>query len=603
MSRTWRTGAAIVVLVLLTVATFLPVKDANFISYDDIDYVVRNPNVLKGLHPAGLGWALTSFDAGNWHPLTWVSHMLDVSLFGLRPGAHHLMNLALHTAAAVLLLLALTGMTGALWPSFFVAALFAVHPLHVESVAWVAERKDVLSGLFAMLTLLAYLRYLKRPSAGRYLGVVAVFALGLMAKPMLVTLPFALLLLDWWPLGRFRNTADMSATAGWRPFLEKTPLLALAAVSSVLTYLAQKQGGAMTDIDYFPLAARVSNALVSYVKYIGKMLWPRDLIYFYPHPLGTLSRGQVALSLLLLAAITAIAITCRRRRPWLTTGWLWYLGTLVPVIGIVQVGRQAMADRYSYLPLIGLFVAIAWEARSWAVRAKGGRLALALGAAALLATLAGLTYRQAGHWNDTQTLSNHLLAIDPRNYVAYNLQGMDLLLRHEAAKAVPLLRRSLALHPGYHEARYNLALALAELGETDEALLQFALLVRANPRDAEASYNLGLQLAARGNLQQALEMFAAALALEPRRARIHYSLGRTLDALGRSEEAVARYRAALELDPDDADVHNNLGATLAEQGRTEEALGHFEAAVRLAPQHTEARENLERARSTRRAPP
>ena len=598
---------AILALVALTAVAFLPVKDADFISYDDFEYVVSNPNVLKGLHPKGLGWAITSFDAGNWHPLTWVSHMLDVSLFGLRPGAHHLTNLVLHTTAAVLLLILLTGMTGALWPSFFVAALFAIHPLHVESVAWVSERKDVLSGLFAMLTLLAYLRYLKRPGPQRYLAIVAVFTLGLMAKPMLVTLPFALLLLDWWPMCRFpvnapRGTASRTEI-GWRLSLEKAPLLALAAVSSVLTYLAQKHGGAMAGTDIFPLAARLSNALVSYVKYIGKMLWPLDLIYFYPHPIGTLSNGQAALSLLFLGAITAIAVACRRSRPWLITGWLWYMGTLVPVIGVIQVGRQAMADRYSYLPLIGLFVAITWEARSRTFTARGTTGALKVGGAVLLATFAGLTFRQSGYWKDMQELSNHLLESDPRNYVAYNMLGADFLLRHEAAKAAPLLRASLALSPDYHEARYNLGLALAEMGETDEALLQFVLLARANPRDAATLYNLGLRYVAKGNLHQALEIFSKALAIEPKRARIHYNIGRTLDALGRSGEAVGHYRAALALDPEYAEAHNNLGVTLAELGRKEEAIDHFEAAVRLAPLYAEAQANLARARGERPAPP
>jgi tetratricopeptide (TPR) repeat protein len=603
MNRT--TAPALLLLVLLTGAAFLPVKDADFIGYDDVEYVVSNPHVLRGLDLAGLRWALTSLDAGNWHPLTWASHMLDVSLFGLNPGAHHLTNLALHTLAAALLLLALSGLTGAPWPSFFVAALFAIHPLHVESVAWVAERKDVLSGLFAMLTLLLYLRYLRQPGRSRYLAVLGAFALGLMAKPMLVTLPFALLLLDWWPLNRFGRGGEAASPTrvGWRLFFEKVPLLALAAVSSVLTYIAQQRGGAMTDTDFFPLAARVDNALVSYVKYVGKMLWPRDLIYFYPHPLGTLPRGQVALCLLLLAAITAVAVAGRRRRPWLLTGWLWFAGTLVPVIGIVQVGRQAMADRYSYLPLIGLFAALTWEARS-RVRHASPRAAGALagGAAALLALLAGLTFVQAGYWQDTQRLSNHLLAIDPRNYVAYNLQGMDRLLRHEPAQAAPLLRTALALSPDYHEARYNLGLALAQLGQTDEALLQFGLVVRARPRDAEALYNLGLQFVRTGRLAEALDVFSRAAALEPRVARIQHDIGRTLDALGRSSEAVPHYLAALDLDPGDAEIHNDLGVTLAEQGRTAEALVHFAAAVRLAPDYREARENLDRARGSRAEP-
>ncbi len=606
MSGKRRTWAAILVLVFLTGAAFLPVKNAGFVSYDDLDYVTQNPTVLKGLHPAGIGWALTTFDAGNWHPLTWVSHMLDVTLFGLKPGPHHLTNLALHATSAVLLLLLLAGMSGALWPSFLVAALFSIHPLHVESVAWISERKDVLSGLFAMLTLLAYLRYLKKPGIARYLAVVLAFVLGLMAKPMLVTLPFVLLLLDWWPLGRFSSAAGprrpQAAVVG-RLFVEKIPLLALTAISAFVTYIAQKQGGAMTDSDFFPLSARVSNAIVAYVRYLGKMFWPRDLIYFYPHPLGTLPVWQVAACLLVLALISAAAVALCRRRPWLATGWLWFLGMLVPVIGVVQVGRQAMADRYSYLPLIGLFVAIAWEARSRTQPSGPGTVARRVIVGAILVTLTILTYRQAGHWQNTQTLSNHLLSIDPRNYVAYNLKGMDLLLQHQPAAAVPLLRTSVALSPTFLDARYNLGLALAELGEIDEALIHFAAVVRATPRDAEALTNLGLQYVAKGDLPEALALFSRAAALEPRVARIQYHLGRTLDGMGRTTEAIAHYRTALALEPTYSEAHNNLGVSLAVLGRLDEAIRHFEEAVRLSPGYEEAGANLKRARRKHRHSP
>lgn len=606
MSGKRRTWAAIFVLVFLTGAAFLPVKDAGFVSYDDLDYVTQNPTVLKGLHPAGIGWALTTFDAGNWHPFTWVSHMLDVTLYGLRPGPHHLTNLALHTTSAVLLLLLLAGMTGTLWPSFLVATLFSIHPLHVESVAWISERKDVLSGLFAMLTLLAYLRYLKKPGIARYLAVVVAFVLGLMAKPMLVTLPFVLLLLDWWPLGRFSSAAvprrPQGSIAG-RLFLEKSPLLALTAISAVVTYIAQRQGGAMTDSDFFPLSVRAGNAIVAYVRYLGKMLWPRDLIYFYPHPLGSLPLWQVTACLLVLVLISAAAVALCKRRPWLATGWLWFVGMLVPVIGVVQVGRQAMADRYSYLPLIGLFVAIAWEARSRAQPPRAGNLARCAVVGAILATLAILTYRQAGYWQNTQTLSNHLLSIDPRNYVAYNLKGMDLLLQHQAAGAVPLLRTSVALSPTFLDARYNLGLALAELGEFDEALIHFAAVVRASPRDAEALTNLGLQYVAKGDLPEALALFSRAAALEPRVARIQYHLGRTLDGMGRTTEAIAHYRTALVLEPTSSEAHNNLGVSLAVLGRLDEAIRHFEEAVRLSPGYEEAGANLERARRNHRHSP
>ena len=597
-----RTNAALLMLVLLTISAFSPVRDAGFLNYDDPQYVTNNPTVLKGLRLEGLAWAFSSFDAANWHPLTWISHMLDVTLFGLRPGLHHLVNLGLHTAAAGLLFLVLKGMTGALWPSLFTSALFAVHPLHVESVAWISERKDVLSGLLWMLTLFCYLRYVKKPGSGRYVTVVALFLLGLLAKPMLVTLPLVLLLLDWWPLHRFRGTvfgATASAAPGARRLvLEKLPLLALSAVSCVITYLAQQRGGAMMLTELFPFRVRVGNALVSYLGYIGKALYPAHLIPFYPHPGTSLPPIGVLLSLWVLVGVTVLAFALHRRHPWLALGWLWYLGTLVPVIGLVQVGRQAMADRYSYLPLTGLFIALAWEASSRTSAKRYGGALLATCAATVLAVLVSLSWRQATLWKDSVTLFTHVTRVDPGNFVAYNTLGSDLLLRHDTAGAVRLFRKALEINPLALEARYNLGLALALTGDADAAIEQFTAVVgykKGSSRDAEALYNLGKLLLEKGRIGEALHNLDAALARQPGEPQIHFSRGQALVAQGNMQAAADAFRSAVLLAPEDATAHNNLGIALAELGRREEAIIHFREAVRLAPGYAEAVFNLAKA--------
>jgi protein O-mannosyl-transferase len=532
-----RSRMAVLAILVLTTGCFLPVLSAAFLNLDDPAYVTRNPNVLGGMTLQGLHWAFTSFDSANWHPLTWLSHMADVSLFGLRAGAHHGTSLALHALAAAFLLLALERMTGALWPGFVAAALFAVHPLRVESVAWVSERKDVLSGLFGMLALLLYLRYASRPRPGRYLAVFAVFALGLMAKPMLVTLPFVLLLLDWWPLGRFRGPSSGAVsrvTARQRLLVEKVPLMVLSAASCAVTYLAQRRGGAMVSAEVFPFVARVGNALASYVGYLAKMLWPHRLVPFYPHLGPVLSPGEFALCLALLGVVTAVAVVHRGRRPWLLVGWLWYLGTLVPVIGLVQVGLQGMADRYTYLPGIGPVLALVWEARSRALPRVRGRAAFGGGAAAVLAILALFTWRQASWWKDTATLFNRVITVDPRNYFAFNMLGADSYVRGDSARAEALFARALALRPEYYVARYNYALALAANGRSYEALAQFTAVIRFNPRDAESHFNRGRLLLDAGNAEAALRDFEAALAVQPEERQFRIARDRALALLGRA---------------------------------------------------------------------
>jgi len=438
-------------------------------------------------------------------------------------------------------------------------------------VAWISERKDVLSVLLGMVTLSAYLKYVQRPGTGRYLAVIAAFSLGLMAKPMLVTLPFVLLLLDFWPLGRFHRarprTTAAPGTIPWRLILEKTPFMALAAASSVVTYLAQQRGGAFIPAGLFPAAVRIENALVSCARYVGKALWPHDLIPFYRHPGHSLSFRELALSFLLVAGLTALAVASRRRRPWLLTGWLWFLGVLVPVSGLVQVGSQGMADRYSYLPSIGLCMAITWEASSRAARFRRGAAALALISVAVIPALVFLTWRQTAHWKSTVTLFTRVVAIDTANYIGYNMLGVDYLLRHEAAKAVPLFRRALAIWPAYLDGRFNLGLALTELGETDEAMEQFAAILRIKPRDPESLFNLGKALLEKGRTDEALQHFAAAVALDPNQPAILFARGGALARSGRLIEAAEDFRRVVELDPGNAEARASLEYALRILGK------------------------------------
>lgn len=436
-------------LVTAAAAVFGQMRGHDFVSFDDGLYVYQNPMVRKGLSLEGLRWAFTTFDAANWHPLTWLSHMLDVSLFGLDAGSHHLVSLALHAGSAVLLFHLLWRGTGALARSAAVAALFCLHPLHVESVAWIAERKDLLSTFFGMLSLLAWVEHAWRPSAGRYLAALLAFALSLMAKPMLVTLPFVLLLLDWWPLERGRR------------IVEKIPFLLLSAISVAVTFVAQRQGGALDTLTASPLRLRLANALVAYLDYLVKTIWPSGLSYFYP--LETESIGWRALaSALVLAAISIVVIAQARSRRHLAVGWLWYLGTLVPVIGIIKVGSQAMADRYTYFPLIGIFVAVVWTIPQ---RAKA-----AAGAAAAICALAVVSWFQVRHWRSGVSLYRHALEVDPENWAALSNLGGELLVGGKPAAAAAALAEAIRIHPDNAMAHASLGLALEQQGKPAEAV-------------------------------------------------------------------------------------------------------------------------------------
>lgn len=585
-------------LVVATLAVYWKVQNHDFVNYDDHLYVIDNRHVQAGFTREGIIWAFTTIHASNWHPLTWLSHMLDCQIYGLNAGGHHLTNLLFHIVNTLLLFIVLKRMTGALWRSGLVAALFALHPLHVESVAWVAERKDVLSTFFWMLTMWAYVRYVERPGLNTYFFLLLFFILGLMSKPMLVTLPFVLLLMDYFPLGRLqlgqyskKIYLGIQESPVIRLLWEKAPLFALAAASCVVTLHAQQSGGALASLDKFPLNIRIANALVSYVSYMGKTIWPRRLAVLYPHA-DMLPVWQAALAGLLLVCISILVIRAARRFPYLAVGWLWYLGTLVPVIGVVQVGAQSMADRYTYIPLIGLFIIIAWGVADLAARWRFRELVLAMSVGLVLLAFGIFTWLQVRHWHNSVALFKHTLNVTANNYVAHNNLGLVLARGGSLKEAISHYYQALEINPNYAYTHNNLGIALAEQGRADAAISHYSVALRIKPDYAEVHNNLGVELALQGSLKEAIDHFSEALRLKPDCAKAHNNLGFALAERGRLDEAISHYSKALHINPDYSEAHNNLGFALAEQGRLEEAIGHYSEAVRIKPDDAEAHYNI-----------
>ncbi len=590
-----------VVLAVATIIAFGPLCQNEFINYDDDDYVTENPQVRAGLTRKSVVWAFTTPHAANWHPLTWLSHMLDCELFGPDPLWHHLTSLLFHIANSLLLFLVLQRMTGAVWPSGFVAAVFALHPLHVESVAWVAERKDVLSTFFWMLTIAAYIRYAKRPGIGRFLLVFLAFGSGLMAKPMLVTLPFVLLLLDYWPLGRFgaeqaKNSVYQRATFSGL-VIEKIPLFVLTVVSCAVTYLVQQSIGAVALIKVVGLKLRLANAVVSCGNYIWKMVWPSRLAVFYPYD-STRPIWQIAAAGLVLAGVSAVVFLLRRR-PYLAVGWLWYLGTLVPVIGLVQVGQQSMADRYTYVPLIGLFIMIVWGSHSLSAKWRVRRIVPGVIVAAVVSALMICTWRQVGYWRNSITLFEHTLAVTSRNHQAHVNLGLALSnrgMRGDIDKAIEHYRKALPLDPKPASVYSLLGSALTKRGELDEAIEQHREALRLDPNSSSAHINLGIALAAKHKHAEAIRHYREALRLEPDNATAHNNLGAAILGMhGEPEEAAKHFREALRLKPDYDNAHLNIATVLMIQGRVDEAISHYEEMLRLNPNNIRARRALEAA--------
>jgi tetratricopeptide (TPR) repeat protein len=593
-------------LTSITLAAYWQVRHNEFINLDDDLYVTDNSYVCKGLTAEGIVWAFTSIHKGHWHPITWISHMLDYNLYGLNPSGHHMTNLLFHLANTVLLFLLLRQMTASFWRSGFVAALFALHPLHVESVAWVAERKDVLSAFFWILAMWAYLYYVEKPKINRYLLVVSCFLLSLMSKPMAVTLPFVLILLDLWPLGRLRlgrkgnglnpsSSYSMNAVPRNLPFVhlvrEKIPLFFLAAALSLFTILAHWGSGAVSSLDKLPLEIRIGNALVSYVKYIEKMLWPDRLAVLYPHPI-VLPLWEVLGAALSLVIISVVLTLIGRKHPYYIFGWLWYLGTLLPVIGLVQAGPQAMADRFTYIPMIGLFIivifAISDSLKGW----RYNKLAFVASGTLLFLVLIISTILQVQIWRNSVTLFSHTLRVTDNNSIIHNNLGVTLARQGKDQEAVVHYRKALETNPFYADAHDNLGALLARQGKDQEAIVHFMETLRIKPDRVEAHNNLGVILARQGKVQEAIAHFAKAVSLNPDYAEAHFNLGSLLVQQGRNKEAVLYFEEACRIKPKKDKIHNSLAAALAAIGRTEEAITHYNQALQINPGNTDAHYNL-----------
>lgn len=576
-----RLAAVCAVLAVVVLAVYAQVRTHQFINYDDPLYVSNNADVLGGLTASGVRWAFTSVHAAYWHPVTWLSHQLDVSLFGTNAGAHLLMSVVLHALNAVLLFLWLRLATGAFWRSGLVAALFAVHPLHVESVAWVAERKDVLSALFFLLTLHAYTRWVRTGSRVQYAWSVVALALGLMAKPMLVTAPFALLLLDYWPFQRTKNLRAI--------LLEKLPYLACTIPVIVMTL--RTQSVAMSGATTVPLSIRLANAAIAYVKYIVKTFWPSGLAIVYPYPTSISSLLAIVCALIVVA-ITIFAFLQRQRMPWLTVGWLWFAGMLVPVIGIVQVGQQAMADRFTYLPHIGLFIAVVWSVAALTARAAETRYMAVAAAVVVLFALTLVSYRQIGFWQNSITVFERALDVTENNRLAHLNLGAALLQTGEA-RAVARAETELRAAAGFKPAEIqhtDLALALSAQGKYDEAVKEAAAAVQANPSSADALTAAGTIELGRGRVAEAIPMLEKANQLSPSRqtgAPLALARGQLLAGKGDSEGAANQFGIALKLDPGFYDAHMNLGALLSRTDRADAAINEFSQAATIRPESAE----------------
>jgi tetratricopeptide (TPR) repeat protein len=565
-------------LAIVTIAVYFPVSNHEFIRYDDDVYVTRNPNVQSGLTAQNIKWAFTTSHTANWHPLTWLSHQLDCSLFAGNAGAHHLVNVIFHVANTLLLFVVFNRMTKRLWPSAFIAVLFALHPLHVESVAWVAERKDVLSTLFWLLTMLAYVRYAERSSVVRYLVTLVLFALGLLAKPMLVTLPFVLLLLDYWPLDRFGNPGFSIRNL----FLEKLPFVFLSAVSSVVTFVAQQRGGAMSDIYLVSFRERIANAIVSYLDYIGKMIWPARLAVLYPLPIGGIPAAKVILYAIILVLITVLIFYYGRRHKYLFIGWLWFLGTLVPVIGIVQVGTQAMADRYTYVSLIGLFIIIAFAAADLSEKIPFRKIILTTLAGAILLACTVATSIQLRYWKNSLSLFEHTIAVTKDNYVIFNSYASVIgpLGRYE--EAAKYLAEAVRIMPNFPEAHHNLGNALRNLGNFDQAIRHYNIALRLDPAYTSAHYGLGLALADKGDYDAAIEHYKICLGPDA-------DLERNAGAAQTADQSRNITRAR----PDTPKLLSTIGSAYAQKGQYAQAVEYYKRALQIDPNFTKARDGLD----------
>jgi Flp pilus assembly protein TadD len=595
-------------LALVTIAVYWPVMRHGFVDYDDNLYVTSNVHVQNGLTLENIEWGCFNTVGGNWHPLTMWSHMADCQIFGLKPWGHHLTNVLLHALNTGLVFVLLRSLTGAFWRSALVAALFGLHPLHVESVAWVAERKDLLSTWFGLLSLIFYARYGRERLAVNnrevkawgapahrprdYALALIFFAFGLMSKPMLVTWPFVMLLLDYWPLERFKPSG------AWRLLREKIPFFTLAAAVSVVTFVVQKRGDSVLATEALPLSARGGNALISYCRYLAKLFWPTDLAVFYPHP-GYWPIERVLLAGGLMAGLSVLLFVQRRRYPFLLMGWLWFCGTLVPVIGLVQLGGQAMADRYAYTPSLGVLVLAVWGVselfKSWPYR----MVALSVAGSTAVVLCLALTRQQLWHWKDSEALFRHALEVTENNYLAHLNLGSALEEKGQIDEAIREFQEAMRLKPGYVLAHNNIGVALVRKGQIDDGISHYHEAIRLKPDYALAHSNLGLALVAKGQIDAAIQEFQEAVRLEPDFAEAHNNLGMALDRKGQIDAAFREFQEAIRLKSDSAEAHSNLGLALVRKGQFDEAIKQFQEAIRLKPNFAEAYYDLGIAHASR----
>jgi protein O-mannosyl-transferase len=589
-------------IVVATLAVYNPVNQHPFVNYDDTAYITDNLHIHRGLTWDTIAWAFTTTEQANWHPLTWISHALDYCLFHLNPAGHHFTSLLIHALNSALLFLLLVRGTRRLGASLLVALLFALHPINVESVAWIAERKNVLCTLFFFLAIGAYGWYALKPGVRRYLAVATLFAMSLMSKPMTVTFPFVLLLLDYWPLGRVAGSEKLALDVPQGPWsklvLEKLPLFALSATSSVITMIAQQSGGATRSTLQFPFSVRVENALVAYAMYLWKMLWPAHLVPMYPHPGDSLAAWQILVSLLVLAAISSAVVAWRGKR-YLVVGWLWFLGTLVPVIGLVQVGDQAMADRYAYIPLIGIFLMIAFALADWACSYKLGVLPRAIFSACILLALAFATYRQLGYWSSNEELWTHTLAVTHNNFIAENNLGGALVEEGKPEEAHAHFAAAAEINPRDPMSRFNLGAYSQQHGQLRQAVEQYETTIRltSDPTLLASTYaNLGGAYRDLGDDAKAQESYDRALQLNPNQFNAYLGLGRLDEKEGKLNDAIGNYSRSVEIRPSEQG-YLRLGHALEQAGRGPDALAAYEEALKIAPDSAEAQAAVDRLKT------
>ena len=576
---------------MATLAVFWPATKCDFVNFDDPDYFTTNPHVLSGLTAGNVAWAFTTGHTGNWHPLTWLSLMLDAEIFGPNnPAGPHLTNVLFHGLNTVLLFLLLVKLTGRNVPSACVAALFAWHPLHVESVAWISERKDVLSTCCGLLAFLGYQRYVKENRWTGYWLAVGFFALSLMAKPMFVTMPFMLLLLDWWPLGRL---SWFGGKINWKPLLlEKISFFGLSIICCIVTFLVQKKSGTVATLASFSISQRIENVFVAYARYLGKTIWPLQLANPYPL-VQHWDLLLVIFSVALVVGLSVVAIMSARRFPYVFMGWFWFLGTLIPVIGLVQVGVQSMADRYTYLPLIGMFIIFAWGLSEICANRQAAKIpAIILTAIILLATVVQ-TRIQLGYWKNNETLFRHALAVTKDNYLAYNNLGTWLSKNGHVTEALDCFQESIRINPYDPQVRYNLGNAFSKLGNWDEAVKNYQLSLQLQSAQSDVLGNLGFALASEKQYTNAIACFVASLKLNPDSAEVHNNLASVLFIGHEFAAAEEQFREALRTDPDNSQVYVNLGDTLARENKIAEAAQCYQAALQLKPDDEKIRLKLQ----------